>query len=91
MIGAVLEERQNWKDHKACLSAKGLPSLPACSMWTHTDRVDLHAVPHELGGRRRDDVVDPLVVLRMPCTDWRVMADLHKGTQLFSLQTTARR
>ena len=43
-----------------------------------THWVDLHTVAHELGGGGRDDVVHPLVILRMRCADWRVVADLQQ-------------
>ncbi len=50
-----------------------------------THWVDLHAVAHELGGGGRDNVIHPLVILRMRCTDRWVVADLQQHGRCLDL------
>lgn len=57
--------------------------------WALTDGVDLNAVAQELGGGRRDNVVDPLVILCMTCADRRVVAHLQQGNKLLARTTVA--
>jgi len=51
----------------------------------HTNRVDLYTVAEELGRGGRDNVINPLVILCMRCTDGWVMADLQQKCRKVTL------
>jgi hypothetical protein len=53
-----------------------------CGMRNPTDRVNVDGIAKELGGRRRNNVVRPILVLCMGCPNGRMMTHLASSTLL---------